>query len=231
MVTRAARLLTICSIFVIFASYEATVWDSVWAHFSNLDTLCMSSGNFAICMNMSLIFSSIELARYPVPSMSGREPSGDTTFEEEGWYRRYWHINSIAHTCHEKRWETTKPEKLVNGKNTAHVRTRNGLSHNGYGCVPRSILKSCSQTGSTSIFAESVTLSGQNRDIWHTSRQWDKRVGFQFPLVIISAAPQYTNCSVLSCHAKIELRCEGVAANGSFPHRSRSSRSDIGIPS
>ena len=41
------------------------------------------------------------------------------------------------------RWETTKlgcrhldkakPENLVNGKNTAHVRTRNGLSQNGYG--------------------------------------------------------------------------------------------------
>ena len=53
-VTRAARLLTICSIFVIFASKEATVWESVWTQFSNLDTPCMSSGNFAICMNISL---------------------------------------------------------------------------------------------------------------------------------------------------------------------------------
>ena len=44
-VTRAARLLTICSIFVIFESYEATVWESVWTQFSNLDTLCMSGGN------------------------------------------------------------------------------------------------------------------------------------------------------------------------------------------
>ena len=49
MVTRAARLPTTCSIFVIFAPYEATVWESVWAQFSNLDTLCMSSGIFAIC--------------------------------------------------------------------------------------------------------------------------------------------------------------------------------------
>ena len=38
-VTQTARLLTICSIFVIFASYEATVWESVWTQFSNLDTL------------------------------------------------------------------------------------------------------------------------------------------------------------------------------------------------
>ena len=44
-VTRAARLLTICSIFVIFASYKATVWESVWTQFSFLDTLCMGSGN------------------------------------------------------------------------------------------------------------------------------------------------------------------------------------------
>ena len=39
-----------------------------------------------------------------------------------------------------------------------------------------------------------------NRDIWHTSQQRDKRVGFQFPLVITALAPPYTNCSVLSCH-------------------------------
>ena len=38
-VTQADRLVTICSIFVIFASYEATVWESVLTHFSNLDTL------------------------------------------------------------------------------------------------------------------------------------------------------------------------------------------------
>ena len=38
-VPRAARLPTICSIFVIFASFEATVWESVWTQFSNLDTL------------------------------------------------------------------------------------------------------------------------------------------------------------------------------------------------
>ena len=83
MVTRAARLLTICSIFVIFASYEATVWESVWTQFSNLDMLSMSSGNFAICTNILWIFSSIVLARYPVPSRSGREPLGEPVFEEE----------------------------------------------------------------------------------------------------------------------------------------------------
>ena len=73
-VTRAAKLLTICSIFVIFASYEATVWESIWKQFSNLDVLCMSIGNFAICMNISLIFSSIVLTRKPL---------GEPIFEEE----------------------------------------------------------------------------------------------------------------------------------------------------
>ena len=43
----------------------------------------MSSGNFATCMNISLIFSSITQARYPVPSRSGREPVGEPIFEEE----------------------------------------------------------------------------------------------------------------------------------------------------
>ena len=37
--TRAARLLTICSTFVILAEQVATVWESVWTPFSNLDTL------------------------------------------------------------------------------------------------------------------------------------------------------------------------------------------------
>ena len=37
-VTRAARLLTICSILVIFEN-EASVWESVWTQVSNLDTL------------------------------------------------------------------------------------------------------------------------------------------------------------------------------------------------
>ena len=81
--TRAARLLTICSIFVIFASYEATVRESVWTQFPSLDTHCMSSGNFATCTNISLIFSSIVLVRYPAPSRSGREPLGEPKFEEE----------------------------------------------------------------------------------------------------------------------------------------------------
>ena len=39
-----------------------------------------------------------------------------------------------------------------------------------------------------------------NRDIWHTGQQRDKRVGFQFLLIISALAPQYTNCSELSCH-------------------------------
>ena len=43
----------------------------------------MSGGNFAICTNISLIFSSIVLARYPVPSSSGREPFEEPKFEEK----------------------------------------------------------------------------------------------------------------------------------------------------
>ena len=53
-------------------------------------------------------------------------------------FRRDRHCRPIINTRHENRWETTKlgcghldkikPEMLVNGKNTAHVRTRNGLS-------------------------------------------------------------------------------------------------------
>ena len=43
----------------------------------------MSSGNFETCTNVSLIFYSIVLARFPVPSRSGREPLGEPIFEEE----------------------------------------------------------------------------------------------------------------------------------------------------
>ena len=66
-----------------FRIIRATVWESVWTQFSNLGTLCMGSGNFAICTNISLIFSSIVLAGYPVPSRSGRELLGESIFEEE----------------------------------------------------------------------------------------------------------------------------------------------------
>ena len=54
-VTRAARLPTIGSIFV-FASYGASVLESVWTHFSKLDLLCVSSGNLETCTNISLIY-------------------------------------------------------------------------------------------------------------------------------------------------------------------------------
>ena len=78
-------------IFVLFASYEET---SIWKQFSNLDTLWISSGNFATCTNISLIFSPIVLAHYPVLSKSRRRTR----------CRRYRHIRSIARTCYEKRW-------------------------------------------------------------------------------------------------------------------------------
>ena len=82
-----------------------------------------------------------------------------------------------------------------------------------------------------------------NRGIWHTSQQRDKRVGFHFPLIISALAPQYTNCYVLSCHVhqlrgvtrcarkdRAPMRMRRCQRQFS-PHRSRSSRSDIGIPS
>ena len=82
-----------------------------------------------------------------------------------------------------------------------------------------------------------------NRDIWHTSQQRGKRVGFQFLMIISALAPQYTNCSELSCHVHQlrgvtpraskdrALNAKASLQTASFPHRSRSSRSDIGIPS
>ena len=61
----------------------------------------MSSGNFATCTNISLIFSSIVLAQYPVPSRSGREPLGEPIFEEEaGNGETGTSVPSLA--CHEK---------------------------------------------------------------------------------------------------------------------------------
>ena len=39
------KALAICSIFVIFAPYEVTVWESVWTQFSILAAFCMKSGN------------------------------------------------------------------------------------------------------------------------------------------------------------------------------------------
>ena len=141
-VTRAARLSTICSKEVIFASYEVTVWESVWTLPSNLEILCMSSGNFATCMNISLIFLSIVLARYPVLSRSGREPFGTTVFEEVTVVRD-WHVCSIAPTCLVQGWEITKlgcrhldkskTEKLVTQKYHTDARTRDGSSQNGNG--------------------------------------------------------------------------------------------------
>ena len=131
-VTRAARLQDIFSIFVIFASYEATEWESVWTQFSNLDTLCMSSGNFAICTNISLIFSSIVLARYPVPSRSGREPLGEPIFEEEaGKGETGTSVPSLARAMR----TGGKPQNWVVDtwtRQNQHVRTGNGLSLNCY---------------------------------------------------------------------------------------------------
>ena len=66
-----------------FRIIRDTVWKSVQTQFSNLDTLSMGSVHFATCTNISLIFSSIVLARNPVPSRSGREQSREPKFKEE----------------------------------------------------------------------------------------------------------------------------------------------------
>ena len=70
-VTRAARLLTICSIFVIFASHEATVWESVSTQFSNLDTLCLSCGGVVFGQGANLLSESAR-AGYPRHQRSRR---------------------------------------------------------------------------------------------------------------------------------------------------------------
>ena len=94
----------------------------------------MSGGNFAISVMFRLIFFLHRAGTVSCSFKSGRRPLGDPILEAGNGDT----IRSIARTCHEKRWETTnfgcghfdktKPEAFVNGKNTAHVRTGNGLS-------------------------------------------------------------------------------------------------------
>ena len=76
-VTRAAKAANHLFNIRNFRIFEPLFGKASGRNFSNLDTFCRSSGNFAICTNISLIFSSIVLARYPVPSRSGREPLGE----------------------------------------------------------------------------------------------------------------------------------------------------------
>ena len=102
-VTWAAKLLTTCSIFVFFASHEATVWENVRTQFSNLDTLCMSSGNFAQIANISLIFSSNRIGTVSCSFEVRKRTVMRIIFEKEaGMGRRNRHTRSITRTCLEK---------------------------------------------------------------------------------------------------------------------------------
>ena len=88
-------------------------------------------------------FSSVVLPeRVPIPSRSEPEPLGEPKFEEEAG-RRYRHICSVAHTFHEKSWETTKlgcrhldktkPEKAREREKYRARSNRKWLEPNGYG--------------------------------------------------------------------------------------------------
>ena len=136
-------------------------------------------------MNISLIFSLIVLAWIPVPSRSGREPSGEPIFEEDaGRGDTSTSVPSLTRgssrfqPLRPKRkgrklqnwvvdtWTRQKPEKLVNGKNTAHVRTRPGLSQNGHGRstmlmeAQEFVWMTCT-TSEKSLFNESVFSLGR----------------------------------------------------------------------
>ena len=100
----------------------------------------MISGNFAICMNISLMFPPSYWRGYLSPQGQEENSQENQIFEEVAGKGD---ADTSVPSLNENRWETTKlgcrhsdktkAEKLVNGKNTAHVRTRNGLSHNGHG--------------------------------------------------------------------------------------------------
>ena len=92
---------------------------------------------------MSLIFSSIVVARYPVPSSSGREPSGEPTFEEEATNgETATSVPSLAPAMRTggkqqnlgcRHLDKAKPEALVNEKNSARWNRKWFLSQDGYG--------------------------------------------------------------------------------------------------
>ena len=63
--------------------------------FSNLYFLCMRSGNFAICTNISLILSSIILGRYPVTHQGQEE-----NHQENPYSKRRLVTEILAHLFH-----------------------------------------------------------------------------------------------------------------------------------
>ena len=65
--------------------------------------------------------------------MSGREPLGEPIYEEEAGNGGTGTSVDMRKDGKLQNWVKTNPEKLVNGKNTVHVRTGNGLSQNGCG--------------------------------------------------------------------------------------------------
>ena len=145
-----------------------------------------------------------------------------------------------SHTAHEEIGTTFN----TGLSNTSRVEFASGktLPTSLENCYTSWVFMSCSTFHSKFLLANGIDLHlhgtcdtvQANRDIRHTNQQRDKRVGFQFPLIISTLVPQYTNCSVLSCHVH-QLR--GVARCTSKDrapmrwrlckrHRSRSSRSE-----
>ena len=80
-VTRATKLATICSIFVILVVWAVTVWASVWTQFPILAAFCMKGG---VSVNRFHCFSDPSYLREILFLLrSGREPLGEPIFEEE----------------------------------------------------------------------------------------------------------------------------------------------------
>ena len=95
------------------------------------------------------------MARGPIPSRSGLEPSGEPIFEDEAWAGETGTFCSVAPTCHEKRQETTTlgcghfaqdKTRIARdaGKTPRTFEQEMALSQHGYGrtvfCVNRDVV-------------------------------------------------------------------------------------------
>ena len=150
--------------------------------FSNLHSLCLSSDIFSIITNISLTLSSVVLARYPVPSRTGRESLGEAIFKGEagkgGTSTSVLSLVRVSKTGGKQQdWvvdtrDKIKPETLVNGKHVSFqqdmtlgqlwLRT-NWLRFNEYRNIQRS-------TGSRRHEKKGVMT---NDVIWSTSGSGD----------------------------------------------------------
>ena len=80
--------------------------------------------------------------RWPTPSRSGPEPSGEPKNRRSGWYRRHWHVWSIVNTRHESGWETTKLGCRHRDK-TRKAREQEMVLSENYGTIPTLDSKRC----------------------------------------------------------------------------------------